>query len=173
MIYFDIMAAIAAGEAMIKQYILEEEKTGRKSRMLPGGVEIRRLENGGAAGGVLSDQKDILCIVSGSVLTVCAGMLFRESRKKKTTARGIGLSLLLGGGFCNLMDRLRKGTVTDYIRFTKCPVRAVRRLVFNISDFSILIGGLLLVLCQKFRIKKKSVRTISENRESEIVGKSL
>lgn len=163
MIYFDIMAAIAAGEAVIKQYILEEEKAGRKSRMLPGGVEIRRLENGGAAGGVLSGRKDLLCVISGSVLAVCAGLLLGESRKKRTTARGVGLSLLLGGGFCNLMDRLRKGTVTDYVRFTKCPVRAVRRLVFNISDFCIAIGGLLLVLCQKFRIKEKNVRIISKN----------
>ena len=153
MAYLKIIASIIAGETFIKQYITDKEKEGKKEWKLPGGIVIRRLENGGAATGILLDHKKELKICSGAILSVCGILLLKERRRQPLSAAGIGLALLLGGGICNFVDRVKKGTVTDYIRFTKCPVAYVRKLVFNISDFCILIGGLLLVVCQKFRIK--------------------
>lgn len=90
---------------------------------------------------------------SGAILAVCGLLLAKEGRKQSISVKGTGLALLLGGGLCNFVDRVKKGTVTDYLRFTRCPVSCVRRLVFNISDFCILIGGLLLFVSEKFRIK--------------------
>ncbi|MDE7359775.1 MAG: signal peptidase II, partial [Lachnospiraceae bacterium] len=56
-----------------------------------------------------------------------------------------GLALLLGGAYSNTYDRLTRKYVVDYVSF---PVknRRIRRIVFNISDFCIMIGALLLVL---------------------------
>lgn len=56
-----------------------------------------------------------------------------------------GLALLLGGAFSNTYDRLRKKAVTDYIRFDFGPER-FRKIVFNLADFAIMIGALLVVL---------------------------
>ena len=57
----------------------------------------------------------------------------------------LGLSLLLGGAFSNTYDRLRRGYVVDYVSF---PVKwqAFRKIVFNCSDFCIIIGALLSAL---------------------------
>ncbi len=151
--YAKMILSIIAGETLIKQYISEREKEGKKSWTLPGGVEIKRLENGGAATGIFSDRKKEIKMCSGAILAVCGLFLAREGRKEYVTVKGTGLALLLGGGLCNFVDRVKKGTVTDYLRFTRCPVSCVRRLVFNISDFCILIGGLLLFVSEKFRIK--------------------
>lgn len=151
--YWKMIMAVIAGETLIKHYIMESEKEGKKMWKLPGGVEIRRLENGGAATGVLSAYKKQIKLCSGAVLSVCGLFLLKESRQRAFSLRGTGLALLFGGGLCNFVDRMKKGTVTDYLRFTKCPVRCVRRLVFNISDFCILIGGLLIYVGEKFRIK--------------------
>ena len=54
----------------------------------------------------------------------------------------LGLSLLLGGAFSNTYDRLRRGYVVDFVSF---PVKwqAFRKIVFNCSDFCIIIGALL------------------------------
>lgn len=153
MAYLKIIAAIMAGETLIKQYIADKEKEGKKEWKLPGGIVIRRLENGGAATGILSNHKKELKICSGAILSVGGLLLLKERKKQPVSAAGVGLALILGGGLCNFVDRVKKGTVTDYIRFTKCPVSYVRKLVFNISDFCIFIGGLLLFACQKFRIK--------------------
>ena len=56
-----------------------------------------------------------------------------------------GLSLLLGGAYSNTYDRLVRKYVVDYVSF---PVKneKIRNVVFNISDFCIMIGALLMVL---------------------------
>ena len=120
---------------------------------LPGGIEIRRLENAGAATGILAKHPKELKHGSGGILAFLRLSAAGGEPEKQVTARGTGLALLLGGGLCNFMDRVKKGTVTDYIRFTKCPVAGIRKLVFNVSDFCIIIGGLLLCTGRKFRIK--------------------
>ena len=57
----------------------------------------------------------------------------------------LGLALLLGGSFSNTYDRLRRKYVVDYLSF---PVKWkwFRDIVFNISDFCIIIGALLAAL---------------------------
>ena len=56
-----------------------------------------------------------------------------------------GLALLLGGAYSNTYDRLVRKYVVDYVSF---PVKneKIRNVVFNISDFCIMIGALLMVL---------------------------
>lgn len=151
--YWKMIMALITGETLIKQYIAESEKEGKKTWKLPGGIEIRRLENGGAATGVLSAYKKQIKICSGAVLAACGFLLLKESRQRPISVRGIGFALLFGGGLCNFVDRIKKGTVTDYLRFTKCPIVCIRNLVFNISDLCILIGGLLICIGRKCRIK--------------------
>ena len=56
-----------------------------------------------------------------------------------------GLSLLLGGAFSNTYDRLRRGYVVDYFRLN-VPAKRIWNLIFNISDFCIVIGAVLVVL---------------------------
>lgn len=153
MAYLKIITSIIAGETLMKQYISDKEKEGKKEWTLPGGIVIRRMENGGAATGILTNYKKELKICSGAILVFCSVLLLLERKKRTLSTAGIGLAMLLGGGLCNFVDRVKKGTVTDYIRFTKCPVAFVRKLVFNISDLCIFIGGLLLFVSQKFRIK--------------------
>ena len=57
----------------------------------------------------------------------------------------LGLSLLLGGAFSNTYDRLRRRYVVDYLTFN-VRWKPLRRVVFNLSDFCIMIGALLVVI---------------------------
>ena len=57
----------------------------------------------------------------------------------------LGLSLLLGGAFSNTYDRLKRRYVVDYLTFN-VRWKPLRRVVFNLSDFCILIGALLAVI---------------------------
>lgn len=56
-----------------------------------------------------------------------------------------GLSMLLGGGFSNTYDRLRRKYVVDYFSFGFGGKR-FSRIVFNLSDFGIIIGALMAAL---------------------------
>ena len=110
---------------------------------------IELLENKGAASGILAKHPKILKAISAAMLCFCALALGKEHQKGKTTMAGIGYALLLGGGLSNFIDRVKKGSVTDYVRFPKFPVKKISELVFNLSDFGIFAG----VFCLLFRKK--------------------
>lgn len=110
---------------------------------------IELLENKGAVSGIMAKHLKILKIISAAMLCFCALALGKERQKGKTTMTGIGYALLLGGGISNFIDRMKKGSVTDYVRFPKFPVKKISELVFNLSDFGIFAG----VFCLLFRKK--------------------
>lgn len=110
---------------------------------------IELLENKGAASGIMAKHPKILKIISAAMLCFCELALGKERQKGKTTMTGIGYALLLGGGISNFIDRMKKGSVTDYVRFPKFPVKKISELVFNLSDFGIFAG----VFCLLFRKK--------------------
>ena len=110
---------------------------------------IELLENKGAVSGIMAKHLKILKIISAAMLCFCALALGKERQKGKTTMTGIGYALLLGGGISNFIDRMKKGSVTDYVRFPKFPVKKISVLVFNLSDYGIFAG----VFCLSFRKK--------------------
>ena len=111
--------------------------------------KIELLENRGAASGILAKHPKILKGISAAMLCFCALALGKERQKGKATMAGVGYALLLGGGLSNFIDRVKKGSVTDYVRFPKFPVKKISELVFNLSDFGIFAG----VFCLLFRKK--------------------
>lgn len=159
MIYFIVAASIILGDEILKKYFKStfqgkhrKEYTERKNEKFckqGGRYKIELLENKGAASGILSSHPKLLKEISAVMLCFCALALRKEQRKGRATIAGIGYALILGGGISNFMDRVRKGSVTDYIRFPKFPVKKIRNLVFNLSDFSIFAG----VFCLLFRRK--------------------
>lgn len=110
---------------------------------------IEFLENKGGASGILSSHPKILKGISGAMLCFCAFVLGKERQKGRVSIAGIGYALLLGGGLSNFIDRMKKGSVTDYIRFPEFPVKKISNLVFNMSDFAIFAG----IFCLLFRKK--------------------
>ena len=58
--------------------------------------------------------------------------------------RGSRRLLLCAGGTGNVLERLVWGRVTDYIRFPRLPGMRLGRLVWNLADFMLLAGALLL-----------------------------
>ena len=129
LIYFGIIAGILMAEILIKQWIKHRENKGDTSKPEWKGIRIEHLENGGAATGLFSDHKTTLKVITGGILSILCVRLGKEYHRKSFSAYGLGLALILGGGLSNLMDRIRKGTVTDYIRFVKCPVKRIVRVI--------------------------------------------
>ena len=104
----------------------------------------------------MAKHPKILKIISAAMLCFCALALGKERQKGRITMTGIGYALLLGGGISNFIDRMKMGSVTDYVRFPKFPVKKISELVFNLSDFGIFAG----VFCLLFRKKQGKGRAI-------------
>lgn len=58
-------------------------------------------------------------------------------RLDKKTA--VAISMVLGGAISNLIDRFFRGGVLDFIKISKIPN-------FNLADFSIVIGWILIII---------------------------
>ena len=137
-----------------KKDLFKEKEIKRKNREKSGWRDylnptIELLENKGAASGILAKHPKVLKAISAVMLCFCSLALGKERQKEKVTMTGVGYALLLGGGLSNFIDRVKKGSVTDYVRFPKFPVKKISELVFNLSDFGIFAG----IFCLLFRKK--------------------
>lgn len=111
----------------LRRRLAEEERAD--AEYAGGRVRVTRLWNDAAAFG-LQIPRGILTAVSSAALT-----LLWIRRKEHPISAG----LVLGGGLSNLLERLLKGKVLDYVQFPKAAGR-LKKYVFNLADFAIFLG---------------------------------
>ena len=80
------------------------------------------------------------------------GLLIWMFRSKEMSTLGIlSISLLVGGGVGNLIDRvLNNGGVTDFLNL---GIGTLRTGIFNVADLWIVFGAVLLLFAKEFRDK--------------------
>lgn len=143
---FSLMAmAIFLLDLWIKNHIEQSRKEGEETAVCGDRLLIRRYHNKGAMLDAGADRSSLVAALSVALtlgLTVLFVLTFSCKGSKMLKA---GLALLLGGAYSNTYDRLVRKYVVDYVSF---PVKnqKIRNVVFNISDFCIMIGALLMVL---------------------------
>lgn len=140
-----LSAGIFVLETFIKQ---KREENMQDKEYLNGKTVITTYHNYGAFlnGG---DKRPVLVKLVSVILTIVLSILFaftftKYGKKELRT----GLAFLLGGAYSNTYDRVKRGYVVDYLNFPKLPGK-VKHIVFNISDFCIIIGACLIVIKQK------------------------
>jgi signal peptidase II len=87
-----------------------------------------------------------LLVFSLLVMWFIAWMLWTSIKPGSTDhwTNRFGLGLVLGGALGNLHDRLRWGSVTDFLDFY---LGSSHFPVFNVADSAITVGAGLLILC--------------------------
>lgn len=107
-----------------------------------GKILLYKNHNDGFSFGVLRGSRLVnlvpLCLTSG-----IAGVWTYLMSVRGRWAEKMAMTLVLAGGASNLIDRLTKGYVVDYI----CVQwKALKKVVFNLADVFIMLGCGLLVL---------------------------
>ena len=106
--------------------------------IIPGNVfEIVKAENQGMAFG-MNKHNLVNIIISVIVLVVIINYIFVQ-KEKMTKSVILYLSFIISGGMSNLIDRIIKGAVFDFIKIGDFPI-------FNIADICIVVGWLLFVV---------------------------
>lgn len=116
-----------------------------KTERRHGLIVIRRHHNRGA---VLNFGENRRWAVTTAALTmtgILTVLFILSLGHKGNRILKIGLSLLLGGAFSNAYDRLKRGYVVDYFSID-VKWEPLRRIVFNLSDFCIMIGAMLVAI---------------------------
>lgn len=140
-----LAGTILGADTVIKK---KREYDTAKKEYLSGHVQIMTYHNYGA---FLNSGDKKPAIVKGVsiLLTLLLTVLFVVTFTKFGNRElRMGLAFLLGGAYSNTYDRIKKGFVTDYLNFPKLPGK-LGKIVYNVSDFCILIGCCLIVIKQK------------------------
>ena len=101
-------------------------------------ISLKYTTNSGSAFGLFPNQTTLLIIASFFAVGFLIYFYKTHARPRKLLRLAIGLQL--GGAIGNLLDRVRDGTVVDFIDVGPWPT-------FNIADSSIVVGMAILVAC--------------------------
>ncbi len=97
------------------------------------------VENRGAAFGIFQDGRVFLIIVS--VLMISAALYFAQKYKNRSKCLSFGIAILVSGALGNLIDRVFRGFVVDFLDF--CLIDYP---VFNLADIFVCIGAGLIAI---------------------------
>ncbi|MEI8215693.1 MAG: signal peptidase II [Eubacteriales bacterium] len=137
-LYIFIIIFILALDQIVKYIVSTHIGLNESIPIFGNFFQLTHIHNNGAAFSILQDMQ-IFLIATTAILCVvlCAFLIL----KRKVTQWPImsGISLIIGGGLGNLIDRIRFGYVVDYLHFGMFPI-------FNVADMSVVGGSLLLLI---------------------------
>lgn len=133
MVYFLVIMLCIAADQALKLWTVANLALYESAPLLPGVVELRYIQNTGGGFSILSGHTRLLAVLTAVLMLVIALLLV-----KKTFSHPLAmwsLTLILGGGLGNLIDRVRLGYVVDmfHLQFVTYPV-------FNIADILVVCG---------------------------------
>lgn len=99
-------------------------------------LAFQYVENRGAAFGILGSATEALAAVSIVIAAVGIFMLWREHHQNRLGA--FAISLVVGGAIGNVIDRIYRGYVVDFVAVGEWPR-------FNLADSAVTIGVILLL----------------------------
>ena len=97
------------------------------------------VQNRGAAFGILQDQRWVFLVISTVAIAALSVMLWKNRKGSKLLC--VAISMIIGGGIGNMIDRCLLGYVIDFLDFTLIDFA-----VFNVADSFVCIGVGLFVL---------------------------
>jgi signal peptidase II len=143
-IFLATVSAVTAIDQLSKAIIMRYMYEGRSFGVVPGLFSIVHIKNPGAAFGILATggtwRTIFLVAVSLGALAVTLALI----RHAKDLLTAFALSLIAGGAIGNLIDRLRFGSVVDFLDF---HIKAYHWPAFNIADSAITAGAALAFVC--------------------------
>ncbi len=154
--YIMTIVSLFAGDSLIKHFV-EKGVRGNDRFHLGEKIVIKKYHNKGAMFNIGDRHQPFVALLSIVFSAFVTGMFAITCGMKGRRLLNAGLALILGGAYSNTYDRLKRKYVVDYFSFRigtdKCRFAIGKRLadrlntiVFNLSDFGIIIGAMLLVI---------------------------
>lgn len=138
LLYYLIVVLITGLDQMVKGIIISHIDLFEKIPVIPGIFDITHIRNDGAAYNLFS-QVPILLIVMPALVMLAGLVYMGYAYHKNNPILMIAISMVIGGGLGNLLDRITKGYVVDFFDIHIIPV-------FNVADIFICVGcGLLFI----------------------------
>lgn len=171
LVWILIIAAVVLVDQVTKQLVVAHLEVGESVDLIPRVFRFTYVQNEGAAFGMLSEHRWVFMVISTVAIVAIFVYLWKFRPKSKLAC--VGLSLIVGGGIGNMIDRFYLTYVIDFLDF--CAFPKVWMWVFNVADACVCVGGgILLLWCivemiREARKGKKPAEAVSQETESERV----
>lgn len=138
-----LAAALVGIDQLLKWLVTLSMQPFDSNVVLPGVLRITYVQNTGAAFNLFQGSTTFLVILTG--LALCIAIFLIVSGRITKLSYLIPISMLIGGGVGNLLDRIFCGFVVDYIDISFWPFDSFA--IFNFADCLVVIGTILLLVC--------------------------
>jgi signal peptidase II len=132
------IAVLTAVDQIIKYFVERDLQPVGKLSFIEGFIGWSYVRNTGAAFGSFSNSTNLLSVFTAVIILV--GIVVILSGKLKNKVYQICAVMIVSGGLGNLVDRVFRGYVTDYIE-----VQFVDFAVFNFADILVTCGAFILM----------------------------
>ncbi len=133
-----VIAVLAIIADQITKYIVVENiELHGTVPFIPGFMSFYHTQNKGAAFSMFSDQRWVFMVFSFLSMGLIIYILIKEYKRHRLL--NIALSMVLGGGIGNMIDRIRLEYVVDFFK-----TEFMDFAVFNVADCFITVGAVLL-----------------------------
>jgi signal peptidase II len=146
---------VVLADQVSKGYIVGHLEEFQVTSILPV-LDITLMHNVGAAFSFLASASGwqrwfFIVLACGVSLGIAIWLVRLPAGARRLT--GAGLALVLGGAVGNVIDRIRLGSVVDFIHF---HWQRAYFPAFNVADSAITVGAALLLLDSLFDTRRKS-----------------
>jgi signal peptidase II len=136
--YFIVIIAAIAIDQLVKVIIRTGLSLGEHIPVLGDFLTLTLHFNTGAAFSMMEGRRFILILLPALMIILLIAYIIKE-RKSGSRLQLLSLSLIVGGGMGNLIDRFAFGKVTDFISVGSFPI-------FNVADMCVVSGCFLVVI---------------------------
>ncbi len=131
-----VMIVVLVADQVSKRIVEHTIERGEERRFLPG-VQLVDTRNHGVAFGFSAGSQTLVTIL---IVLALVALLVYFARHVRQPLMWLPTGMLVGGALGNILDRVRHGSVTDFI---KLPLGWPP---FNVADASITLGILILLV---------------------------
>ncbi|MGP1348900.1 MAG: signal peptidase II [Stomatobaculum sp.] len=161
LLFLIITAAAVWADQFTKRLAVEHLKLREPVVLIPGVLGFLRIENTGAAFGILKGHMSLFYIITALVGIVILYVIFRLPTVRKYRPLLLALSLIAAGAIGNLIDRVTRKSVIDFIYFV--PVDFP---VFNVADIFVTCATASLMFLILFYYRDEEFDFLKKDRAS-------
>lgn len=149
-----LSAMVILADRLTKHWVSQHLEIGDSIPIIPRVFEISHVLNSGAAFSLFTDSgspdRVRLMLIAFSILAAVTVLVFLVRMGRHLTLTSFALALVLGGAIGNVYDRIKFGTVIDFL---EVHIVHYHWPDFNVADSAIVVGAILLLL-DAFRTTK-------------------
>ncbi len=106
-------------------------------------IDLLVTSNTGIAFSLFSSSSEIIKVILIIIIMLALLFIINEFKKSESPALKYGFIFILSGGFGNLLERIFRGSVTDFLHLR---IENFSFFVFNLADLFITLGAIVIII---------------------------